>query len=238
MKIKELSPEDRPREKLLAKGPEALSTAELLAIVLRTGAGQKNAVDMARELLNLAGHSLLALSAMSIERLTAINGIGKDKAASIMAVMELGRKLFCESSATNGISITGPEMIYNLMAPGMRGLDHEECWVIFLNRANYILSKERLSYGGMSSTVIDIRIILRKILEKKASGIILVHNHPSGNSRPGKADICQTEHLKKALEPFDVSLIDHIVISDNQFFSFSDNSVTIVENNGFSNKND
>ena len=229
MKIKDLSMEERPREKLLAKGTEALSNSELLAIVLRTGTGKNNVLDMSRELLHKAGNSLVQLSSMSPECLMEISGIGKDKAATISAILELGRRFTSESSNIVNISITGPEMIWDLMAPRMKGLDHEECWVIFLNRANYVISKEMMSSGGMSSTIIDVKMILRKILEKKASGIILVHNHPSGNSRPGKADISQTQNLKKALEPFDVSLIDHLVIADDQFYSFSDNSVTIVE---------
>ena len=229
MKIKDLSMEERPREKLMARGTEALSNSELLAIVLRTGTGKINVLDMSRELLHQAGNSLVQLSSMSPERLMEVSGIGKDKAATITAVLELGRRFTSESSHIVNISITGPEMIWDLMAPRMKGLDHEECWVIFLNRANYVISKEMMSSGGMSSTIIDVKMILRKVLEKKASGIILVHNHPSGNSRPGKADISQTENLKRALEPFDVSLIDHLVIADDQFYSFSDNSVTIVE---------
>ena len=230
MKIKDLSIDERPRERLISKGAESLSNAELLAIILRTGTGKTNVLDMSRELLRMADHSLVTLSSMSHERLMETPGIGQDKAATISAVMELGRRFNSESSNISSISITSPEIIYQLMAPGMKGLDHEECWVIFLNRANYIISKEMVSSGGMSSTIIDVKMILRKILEKKACGIILVHNHPSGNSRPGKADITQTGNLKKALEPFDVSLIDHLVISDDQYYSFADNAVTIVEN--------
>ena len=221
--------DERPREKLIARGPDALSNAELLAIILRTGVGETNVVDLARNVLLTADNSLVTLSSMSQEKLLDIHGIGKDKASSIAAVLELGRRFTSETSNIRSVSITGPGMIYKFMLPILKGLDHEECWVIFLNRANYILSKEKITTGGMSSTVIDIKMIVRKIIEKKASGIVLIHNHPSGNPRPGKADIRQTETLKKALEPFDVSLIDHIVVADNQFFSFADNSVTIDE---------
>ena len=221
--------DERPREKLIARGPDALSNAELLAIILRTGVGETNVVDLARNVLLTADNSLVTLSSMSQEKLLDIHGIGKDKASSIAAVLELGRRFTSETSNIRSVSITGPGMIYKFMLPILKGLDHEECWVIFLNRANYILSKEKITTGGMSSTVIDIKMIVRKIIEKKASGIVLIHNHPSGNPRPGKADIRQTETLKKALEPFDVSLIDHIVVADNQFFSFADNSVTMDE---------
>ena len=227
MKIKDLSLDDRPREKLLEKGPSALSNAELLAVLLRTGSGKFNVVETARLLLKSASDSLLSLSSMNYSELCRTCGVGPDKAAAVTAAFELGRRRERETSGTDKISITRPDMIYIMMLPLLRGLKHEECWVIFLNRANYVIGKERISYGGLDSTVIDVRHIVKKSLDLMASGIILVHNHPSGNPRPGVSDIRCTEMLKKAVDTFDISLVDHVIVSDDSYYSFSDEAVSV-----------
>ncbi len=227
MKIKDLSLDDRPREKLLEKGPSALSNAELVAVLLRTGSGKYNVVETARMLLKSAGDSLLSLSSMDYRQLCRTCGVGPDKAAAVTAAFELGRRRERETSGTDKISITRPDMIYIMMLPLLRGLKHEECWVIFLNRANYVIGKERISYGGIDSTVIDVRHIVKKSLDLMASGIILVHNHPSGNPRPGVSDIRCTEMLKKAVDTFDISLVDHVIVSDDSYYSFSDEAVSV-----------
>lgn len=224
MKLKELNIEERPRERLIAKGSSALGNAELLAILLRTGSGNKNVLEMSHELLAAAG-SLTELSAMSIDKMQAIGGIGKNKAATITAAFELGRRFAAEGSRSPCRAITNASQIFSIMFPVLKGIDHEECWILYLNRANHILYKEKVSIGGLSSTTIDTNSILRKAIEKKADGIILVHNHPSGNPQPGKADVVETERLKKAAETFSISMLDHVIISDSGYYSFADQMI-------------
>lgn len=224
MKLKELNIEERPRERLIAKGSSALGNAELLAILLRTGSGKKNVLEMSHELLAAAG-SLTELSAMSIDKMQAIGGIGKNKAATVTAAFELGRRFAAEGSRSPCRAITNASQIFSIMFPVLKGIDHEECWILYLNRANHILYKEKVSIGGLSSTTIDTNSILRKAIEKKADGIILVHNHPSGNPQPGKADVVETERLKKAAETFSISMLDHVIISDSGYYSFADQMI-------------
>lgn len=224
MKLKELNIEERPRERLIAKGSSALGNAELLAILLRTGGGNKNVLEMSHELLAAAG-SLTELSAMSIDKMQAIGGIGKNKAATVTAAFELGRRFAAEGSRSPCRAITNASQIFSIMFPVLKGIDHEECWILYLNRANHILYKEKVSTGGLSSTTIDTNSILRKAIEKKADGIILVHNHPSGNPQPGKADVVETERLKKAAETFSISMLDHVIISDSGYYSFADQMI-------------
>lgn len=224
MKLKELNIEERPRERLIAKGSSALGNAELLAILLRTGSGNKNVLEMSHELLAAAG-SLTELSAMSIDKMQAIGGIGKNKAATVSAAFELGRRFAAEGSRSPCRAITNASQIFSIMLPVLKGIDHEECWILYLNRANHILYKEKASTGGLSSTTIDTNSILRKAIEKKADGIILVHNHPSGNPQPGKADVVETERLKKAAETFSISMLDHVIISDSGYYSFADQMI-------------
>ena len=222
MKMKELSLDERPREKMLEKGTDALSNAELLAILLRTGTGGMNVVETARELLAGCGNRINEVAGMSTERLCQMKGIGPGKAVSIAAAFELGRRCAAEAAREQHTSISSPKDAVRLLLPHLRDLDHEECWVLFLNRANYLINKERITVGSGDATLIDIRTIIRRAIEKKATGIILSHNHPSGNAMPGKADIEETARLKKALGTCDISLIDHIVIASKSYYSFSD----------------
>lgn len=224
MKLKELNIEERPRERLIAKGSSALGNAELLAILLRTGSGNKNVLEMSHELLAAAG-SLTELSAMSIDKMQAIGGIGKNKAATVTAAFELGRRFAAEGSRSPCRAITNASQIFSIMFPVLKGIDHEECWILYLNRANHVLYKEKVSIGGLSSTTIDTNSILRKAIEKKADGIIMVHNHPSGNPQPGRADVVETERLKKAAETFSISMLDHVIISDSGYYSFADQMI-------------
>lgn len=228
MRMKEIVKEERPRERLLRSGAGALGAAELVAILLRMGNGRQNVLEMAHELLAKAG-DLTGLSSMSIEKMVEIPGIGKDKAATLSAAIELGRRFQAEASKAGRVAVTQAKQIYNELIPMLRGLDHEECWVVYLNRSNYIISKERQTSGGLSSTVIDIGTIIRKALEKKSEGIILVHNHPSGNPYPGTSDIKETGKLKKAADTCGISLLDHIIISDGRFYSFADEQMSVAE---------
>ena len=226
MRMKELCNDERPREKLLEKGPEALSNAELIAIMLRTGTGKMNAIDLGRELLRSGGGTLNSVAAMPLECLCALDGIGPGKAATVVAAFELGRRAFSEDALDGMRTISDPRTVYHLMIPHMKGLDHEECWVLFLNRANILIGKEKMTSGGLEATVIDCKMIVRRALERKASSVILVHNHPSGNAMPGTADITQTGILKKALATCELCLTDHVIIADKEYYSFADEQLT------------
>ena len=228
MRLKDLCLDDRPREKMQEKGPSALSNAELLAIMIRTGTGKMNVVDVARTLLQTAEGRLHSIAEMPLEKLCSVSGIGRSKAVTIAAAFELGRRCASELAVPDKVAVSSPKTVFQMMLPFLRGLDHEECWVIFLNRANYVLGKERMSVGGLESTVMDVKSILRRALEKKASGVILVHNHPSGNAMPGHADITQTGILKKALQTCEISLIDHVVIAEDSWYSFADEQLVTV----------
>jgi DNA repair protein RadC len=222
MRLKELCLDDRPREKMVEKGPAALSNAELLAIMIRTGTGKMNVVEVARALLHSAEGRLNAIADMSLDKLCSVSGIGPGKAVTIAAAFELGRRSAAELIVADRISVSSPKVVFRMMLPLLRGLDHEECWAIFLNRANYVLGKERMSVGGLESTVVDVKSILRRALEKKASGVILVHNHPSGSAMPGQADIRQTGLLKKALQTCEIQLLDHVIVAEDSWYSFAD----------------
>ena len=222
MKLKELCIDDRPREKMLEKGPSSLSNAELLAIMIRTGTGKMNVVDVARTLLHTAEGRLNAIADMPMEKLCSISGIGRSKAVTIAAAFELGRRSAAEKIVQDRVPVTSPKDVFRMMLPFMRGLDHEECWAVFLNRANYVLGKDRMSVGGMDSTTMDVKAVLRRALDRKASGVILVHNHPSGSALPGQADIRQTALLKKALQTCEIQLVDHVVIAEDNWYSFAD----------------
>lgn len=214
--------DERPREKMLEKGAASLSNAELLAIMIRTGTGRMNVVDVARTLLQSAEGRLNVIADMPLEKLCSISGIGRSKAVTIAAAFELGRRSAAESIVQEKTPVSSPKQVFRMMLPFMRGLSHEECWVLFLNRANYLIGKERMSVGGMDATVIDVKAVLRRALDRKASAVILVHNHPSGNALPGHADIRQTGILKKALQTCEIQLVDHVVIAEDSWYSFAD----------------
>ncbi len=222
MKIKELCPDERPREKMLSKGASSLTGTELLAILLRTGTGGMNVIDVSRELLKSAGGKINGIASMSVERLCEISGIGPTKAVTLAAAFELGRRCAAEPIIDNRTAISSAKTVFRIMLPILRGIDHEECWVLYLNRANYLISKEMVSSGGLDSTTLDSRTIVRKAIEKKATGIIVVHNHPSGSALPGNADIQSTRQLEKALRTCEISLLDHVIIAENSYYSFSD----------------
>lgn len=225
MTIKEWCPEERPREKMRLRGAKALSNAELLAILLGSGTGGKNVVEVAQELMVSAGGRLTLLSAMPLERLVSQKGVGEVRAITIAAALELGRRTFEEASVIDKRSVTSPELVYQLMLPALKNLDHEECWVLYLNRASFMIGKEMITSGSLESTLLDTGRILKKAIEKQCSYVILVHNHPSGSPRPGQADIHQTEVLRRALSAVGISLLDHVVIAEDSFYSFSEERV-------------
>lgn len=222
MKIKDLCPDERPREKMRLRGAKALSNADLLAILLGSGTGGRSVIDVAQELMVSAGGRLSLLGAMPLEKLVSHKGVGEARAVTIAAALELGRRSFEELVVVDKRSITSPDIVYQLMLPQLKNLDHEECWVLYLNRANFLIGKEMITSGSLESTLIDTGRILRKAIEKQCSYVILVHNHPSGSPRPGQADIHQTDVLRKALAAVGIHLADHVVVAEDSFYSFSE----------------
>lgn len=229
MKLKELCSDEQPREKMLEKGASALTNAELLAILLRTGDGKLNAVEICRDLLKRASESLCQLSDWSVDRLQEINGIGPAKALTVAATFELARRWFSEKSHLSESTITNPLAACRLLHPHLRSLSHEESWIIYLNRNNAVEGLEQLTSGTLTATTFDTRGIVRRAIEKNACSVILSHNHPSGDPRPGQADIECTHRIREALRAFEINLLDHIVISDGCFFSFADEKIYPID---------
>ncbi|HIZ85402.1 MAG TPA: DNA repair protein RadC [Candidatus Coprenecus stercoravium] len=221
MSINDWKIDDRPRERMYVSGAASLSDSELLAILINSGTRNKSAVEVCRDLLAQAGNSLNSLSQMSIDRLQSIHGIGAAKAARLKAMFELAARIQNETH-DQGSAITSSKAVAGIFSPMLRNLQHEECWALFLNRANRIIGKERISTGGVSATVMDARVVIHKAVDKLASGIILVHNHPSGNPVPSELDKKQTQLLKEAASLLDVTLMDHIIIAGNRYYSFCD----------------
>ena len=219
--IKSWNEEERPREKLMQQGAAALSNTELLAILIGSGTRTLTAVDLARELIAAFGGRLDVLSRQTPQKLIAISGVGPAKATSILATFELARRLAAEIPEDE-LTIRNADTVARMMMPRLASLPQEECWVIYLNRASRFIGKECVSIGGIGSTVIDIKIIVKKAVERLASGLILVHNHPSGNPLPGEQDRRQTEALRKAAAVFDIALVDHIIVGKKKYYSFSD----------------
>lgn len=224
--LKNWAVEERPREKVIANGIQHLSDTELLAILLGSGTHNTTAVELARKVLGEVDNNLHELGRQSISDLQKIKGIGPAKAIAVLAAMELGRR----RSGTQHIeklSIKTSETVFRLFHPILGDLEHEEFWLLMLNRANRVIGRFKVSQGGLSGTVIDTRIILKKALDNLSSSIIVCHNHPSGNKQPSDADVKITEKLKKAAEILEIKLLDHIIIADKFYFSFADEGLII-----------
>jgi DNA repair protein RadC len=216
--IKDWAVEDRPREKLLKKGVQTLSDAEIIALLI--GSGSRN-VELSKKVLKSANNNLNELGKLNIPDLTKLKGIGEAKAITILAALELGRRRK-GSEIIIKKKITQSKDIFELFQPILGDLPHEEFWILLLNRSNRIIEKFKISQGGISGTVIDIKIILKQSIEKLASSIILCHNHPSGNINPSTADDSITEKLKKGAELLDIQVLDHIIIADIKYYSYAD----------------
>lgn len=228
MKIKEMFPDERPRERLRQRGARALSNTELIAVLLGSGTGGRSATDVAQELMAISEGRLSLLATMPLERLMSLKGVGEARGLTISAAIELGRRSFEENAILDKKSITSPKVAYSIMLPLLKGLDHEECWVIYLNRSNFILGKEMIHSGSLEMVLLDTGRILKKAIEKQCSYIILVHNHPNGDCTPSQADITQTDRLRSALHAVEITLLDHIVVAEDSFFSFSDDCRTVM----------
>jgi DNA repair protein RadC len=219
--IKEWSPDDRPREKLVRKGKAALSDAELLALLLGSGTKKVSAVDLGRKILAQADHDLHQLGRFTLKDLVKIHGIGEAKAMMILAALELGRRRK-DSEPVEKPKISKSRDAYLLIQPELADLPHEEFWVLLLNRANRVIRKCQISQGGVAGTVADPKIIFKSALQELASGIILMHNHPSGNLTASQADIELTKKLAAGARLLEMQVLDHLIIAGQKYFSFAD----------------
>ncbi len=221
LNIKDWALEDRPREKLLYKGISSLTDAELVAILIGSGNSEETAVELSRRILENVKNNLNELGKLNVENLKEFKGIGEAKAISIIAAMELGRRRN-HSTALENSKITGSQDVARYLRPLMGDISHEEFWVLFLNRQNKILEKHKLSEGGITGTVIDVRRILKMAIEKHATSLIISHNHPSGNLDASDADRKITRQIKDAGIIMDIPLLDHVIITQAGYFSFAD----------------
>ena len=222
--IKQWAIDDRPREKLLAKGPAVLSNSELLAILILNGSGGKSAVELAQDVLKLGKDNLNEVGKLTIKELTKIKGIGEAKAVTIAAALELGRRRQALGSIEKTV-VTSSADVATYLQTSLRDYKHEVFAVVFLNRANKINDFKIISEGGITGTVADPRIILRTALEKEAVSLILCHNHPSGSLKPSRADEELTYKIKEAAKYFDIKVLDHLIVSDDGYYSFADEGI-------------
>jgi DNA repair protein RadC len=218
------SEDDKPREKLMLKGKAALSDAELIAILIGSGSRNESAVELSKRILNSVAGNLNALGKMSLAQLTQFKGIGEAKAISIIAALELGRRRRAED-AVELIKVTSSKLVFEIMQPIIGELPHEEFWILYLNNSNKIISKRQLSIGGITGTVVDVRLVFKNALELGAVSIILCHNHPSGTIVPSEADKNITRKLKNAGDSLEVKVLDHLIVTENNYFSFVDEGI-------------
>ena len=214
--------EERPREKMLSRGRKALSDAELLAIILGSGNSSENALELSRRILSYYDDDLEKLNEASVSTLIRhFKGVGEAKAISIAAAMEIGVRRKYNKTAEL-LQISSSRDAHRIFAPHLIDIQHEEFWYLLLNRANKVTQKEQLSKGGVAGTVVDPKLIFKKALEAQASGIILAHNHPSGNLKPSTQDINLTQQLRSAAKLLDMTILDHLIIAEDSYFSFAD----------------
>ncbi|REE80447.1 DNA repair protein RadC [Lutibacter oceani] len=222
--IKSWAEDDRPREKLLLKGKSALSDAELIAILIGSGSRSESAVDLSKRILNSIDNNINKLGKLSVLDLQKFKGIGEAKAISIITAIELGRRRRLEG-ALELSKIASSQEVFNIMQPIIGELQHEEFWIIYLNNSNKVLLKEQSSKGGLTGTLVDVRLVFKKAIELFSTGIILCHNHPSGKLQPSNADKLITSKLKSAGDTLDIKVLDHLIITENAYFSFADENL-------------
>ena len=222
--IKNWAIDDRPREKLLRKGKLALSDSELIAILIGSGNRKETAVELSKRILASTQNNLSELGKLSVSQLCKFNGIGEAKAITIIAALELGRRRRLEN-ALERTKITSSRSVFELMQPIIGELPHEEFWIIYLNNSNKVIDKLQLSKGGITGTLVDVRLTLKKALELGAVALILAHNHPSGTLKPSMADKNLTQKLKTASESLDIKVLDHLIVTEMSYFSFADEAI-------------
>lgn len=224
LSIKSWAEADRPREKLLQKGKITLSDAELVAILLGSGSKNESAVNLSKRILKSVQNNINALAKLSVEDLCEFNGIGPAKAINVIAALELGRRRGKEEILVMD-KITRSKDVFDVMWPLIGDLPHEEFWVLYLNNSNKVLHKQLLSKGGITGTMVDVRLVFKKGLSLFATSVILCHNHPSGKLVPSMSDKQLTQKLKKAGTTLDITVLDHLIITENAYFSFADESI-------------
>ena len=218
------SEDDKPREKLMLKGKSVLSDAELIAILIGSGSRNESAVDLSKKILASVDNNLNALGKVSISQLMNFKGIGEAKAISIIAALELGRRRRAEEGVELK-KVTSSKVIFEIMQPIIGELPHEEFWIIYLNNSNKVISKSQLSKGGITGTLVDVRIVFKTALEMGATALILCHNHPSGTLIPSDADKQITKKLKLAGESLEIKVLDHLIVTETSYFSFADEGI-------------
>jgi len=221
LNIKAWAEDDRPREKLVAKGRQALSDAELLAILLSSGNRNETAVQLAQRILGENKNSINQLAKLQLNDLRKFKGVGEAKAVTVAAALEIGRRRVEEETETKQ-KIVSSKQAYTVLKSKLSDLPYEEFWVIFMNRSNTVIKAECISRGGISGTVVDVRLVLKPAIECLASSVILAHNHPSGNLKPSQEDISLTKKIKEAAKLMDILLQDHIIVGDNNYLSLAD----------------
>ncbi len=222
--IKNWSQDDQPREKLRDKGKSVLSDAELVAILIGSGNRDESAVALSKRILASANNNLLELGKLSLGQLMEFKGIGEAKAITIAAALELGRRRRSEN-ALDRKKIRSSKSVFELMQPVIGDLSHEEFWIIYVNNSNKVIQKNQLSKGGITGTLVDVRLALKNAIEVGATGIILAHNHPSGTLKPSEADKQLTQKLKTGGESLDIKVLDHLIITEKAYFSFADQNL-------------
>lgn len=222
--IKSLAEDDRPREKLIALGRNNLSDAELIAIVLGSGSKNETALQLAQRLLADHSNNINELAKLKIADFKKYKGVGSVKAINLIATFELGRRR-SDSIQLEKPKITSSKIAYQILSKKISDLPHEEFWMLLLNRANQVVKEEYLSKGGIAGTVVDVRLICKSAIENSASGIVIAHNHPSGQISPSEQDKQITKKIKDALKILEISLLDHLIIGDRQYFSFADEGI-------------
>jgi DNA repair protein RadC len=231
-KLKEMAENERPREKMLRHGASSLSYLELIVILIGSGNKNISALETGENLLAKVNNSLSELGKLTLKDLMEIQGIGAAKAYLLAAAMELGRRRR-EEEAKKLVKIANSRHAFEYLLPNLEDLRHEEFWILVLNRNNLVLTKKRMSIGGVAGTVVDPRIIFRFAIEHLASSIVLCHNHPSGNLSPSPQDIELTKKLVAGAKLLDIHIVDHIIIANNQYFSFSDEGLLSPNQNNY-----
>lgn len=222
--IKKWAEGDRPREKLLLKGKISLSDAELIAILIGSGNRQESAVQLAKRLLSHSDNKLNEIGRQTVNQLTQFKGIGEAKAVSIVAALELGRRRRGEQ-ALKRAKLKSSDDVYELLQPVIGDLNHEEFWIVYLNNSNKVLHKSQLSKGGITGTLVDVRLVYKRALEMGATALILSHNHPSGKLEPSVADRQLTRKLKRAGESLDIKILDHLIVTQTNYYSFANEGI-------------
>jgi DNA repair protein RadC len=222
--IKSWAVEDRPREKLMLQGKEKLTDAELITILIGSGTKEESALELSKRILSSVNNNINQLASLPLEKLMEFKGIGEARAINIITALELGkRRHFTQVKQKS--KIKSSKDVFRIIHPIIGELEHEEFWVLFLNNSNKVISKKQLSKGGITATMVDVRLLFKRAVELTSVGVIVCHNHPSGKLSPSNSDKQLTAKIKKAGDTLDIKLLDHLIITQKEYFSFADNGL-------------